>query len=176
MSRPVTRGFGVSLCLLTLLGFGSQGNRAVPGGPDPGPAHDAAFIASFVAGCEQAPPRIRTTLLPGDHPRARPRDAAVASFLAGSAVPGTPRVIAHVELRARSRNTSLGNLMDYARREARRVGGELLVDVRPGEAAPDPRGPGHSPLMLTADIATWNGEISAPAAAPGARGSRSSAR
>jgi len=155
MSSRLLRGFGIASCLLLAVGIGSPDAGVRMGPATPGRAK-TLFIATFVPGCEQAAPRIRTTLVQAGHPKARAGDAGVALYFAGDPVPGAPRVIGHVELRARGRNTSLDNLVEYARREARRVGGDVLVDARPGEARPDPRGPGHSPLMLTADIATSN--------------------
>ena len=109
-----------------------------------------AVIPTFVPGCEVIPPRVRTVTT-GDTRPARPLDAPVDVFLAGRTPPRRFVEIGTVEVTTGNRNTSLGNLLDSARREARRLGGDALVDVRPPT--------GFDPLprtrVLTARVVSW---------------------
>ena len=114
-------------------------------------------IPTFIPGCEQFPPRVTSRYLLSGKPVAHDRFAGVDVFLRGQRPPRPFFVIGDVEVISRSRNTSLGNMVDYASGAARKMGGDAIVDVWPRSAeAPgggrDPRGR-H---MLTAKIVRWS--------------------
>ena len=118
------------------------------------PAFGRALVASFYPGCQVLPPHTTVTMA-GDQAYApRPRDGAVTVHLAGSPPEGRYRVIATIDVLARTRGASLANLIAHAEREARKIGGQMLVDVTPsfaGDGGGDPRR-----IRLTAKIAIWS--------------------
>jgi hypothetical protein len=95
---------------------------------------------TFVPGCELVPPKVSSHYSGPGRPIARARFARVDVFLAGQE-PGQPYVVlGDIDIRARSRNTSLHNLLDYARHEARKLGGDAVVEVRVERAIQTSRG------------------------------------
>src|SRR5262245_17095489 len=88
-------------------------------------------IPSFIPGCEQFPPRVTAHYLVPGEPVAGEPFAEVGVYLRGQEPERRYVVIGDVEVVARSRNTSLWNMIDYASNEARKMGGEAIVDVWP---------------------------------------------
>lgn len=118
---------------------------------------------TFVPGCELTPPKIKSHYSGTGRPIARDPRIRVEVFLAGREPGWDYAVVGDVEVMARSRNTSVINMLDYARREARKLGGDAVVDVRiqqAMEASPDACG--GSPvkgLTLTGKVVTWEGPL-----------------
>jgi len=118
---------------------------------------------TFVPGCELTPPKIRSHYSGTGRPIARDPHVRVEVFLAGQEPGWDYAVVGDVEIRARSRNTSVINMLDYARREAGKLGGDAVVEVRmqhATEASPDACG--GSPvngLALTGKVVTWKGPL-----------------
>jgi hypothetical protein len=136
-TRILCRTVGI-LCLLPAFGFGSSS------------------VLSFVPGCGLLPPKVTSVYTGIGEPIARPRDARVEVFLAGNLPNRLYVELGQLEVLTRSRNTSLDNMLEYAKREARKLGGEAIVDVWPravqSNGRPvDPRGR----RILTAKIVKW---------------------
>lgn len=114
---------------------------------------------TFVPGCELIPPRITTHYVGPGRPMPRDQYAPVDVFLAGKEPGMSYTVLGHVEIRARSRNTSLSNMLDYARREARKLGGDAVVEIRSEQKTQAARGPcAGSPVtrrVLTGTVVRW---------------------
>ncbi len=135
MITRLTRILVASVCLLPAIPL--QGARALDAREDAAVARASEnggsgiflVIPTFISGCEQFPPRVRTTYVGVGKPVPRPRHARVEVFLAGNPPPRPSVVLGEVEVLTRSRNTSLDNLLEYAASEARKLGGDALVDV-----------------------------------------------
>lgn len=69
-------------------------------------------------------------------------------------------VVGRVEVRARSRNSHLDNLLGHAARKARDLGADALVDIVPGESST-----ASGRLVVTANLARWE-RAGAAAATP----------
>jgi uncharacterized protein YbjQ (UPF0145 family) len=114
---------------------------------------------TFVPGCELIPPQTTSHYSRPGRPIARDRFARVDVFLAGDQPGRRYVVIGDVEVVARSRNTSLKNLLEYARRESRKLGGDAVVDVRAPQSAKARRdacgGAPTSRRTLTGTVVTW---------------------
>ena len=109
------------------------------------------FLPTFIPGCELTPPQVTSIYTGEGRPVPRPRDAEVAVFLRGEP-PALPYVVVgEVRVSTASRNTSLQNLVEYASREARRLGGDAIVDVWPRPATGDLAGE----RILTAQVVNW---------------------
>jgi hypothetical protein len=66
------------------------------------------------------------------------------------------RILGKVEVLATSTYTRTDELTDYARRSARRMGGDAIVDVDVQDAASThPRAGERGLLVLTAGVACW---------------------
>ena len=155
MPSPSFRDLLGLLCLLPAIAVGlpASGARSVSGVSAP---RAGGLLATFMPGCEQFSPRVRSTYVGEDKPVPRSQQAPVAVFLSGRDPQRAYIVVGNVEVLARSRNTSLDNLLDHAMREARRLGGDAIVDVVP-RRAPVARGANRAPgrLVLTASVARW---------------------
>lgn len=114
-----------------------------------GPA-TGIVIPTFVPGCELIPPRVSSVYTGKGHPRARRDDARIEVFLAGERPNREFVVVGELEVATGNRNTSLSNLIEYARREARRLGGDAIVDVRPPASTDRP-----GKRVLTAKVVSW---------------------
>lgn len=123
---------------------------ALPG-PGGGPAASAGPVLSFVAACGGRPARVEFEPAVTALPPARPRDANVEVFLAGS--PPSRRYVPLGSLRvtATHRRMSLANVLELARAEARRRGGDALIEVLPAPAHQRSR----PPVMVTAWVVRW---------------------
>jgi len=109
------------------------------------------FIPTFVPGCQLSPPQVKSVYAGEGKPIARPRDWTIEIFLAGDLPKRRYVVVGELQVLTRSRNTSLNNMLEYAAREARKMGGDAIVDVWPRSVSVDPRGP----RILTAKIVNW---------------------
>jgi hypothetical protein len=114
---------------------------------------------TFVPGCELMPPRISSHYTGPGRPVPRDRSAHVDIFLAGHDPERSFVVLGDVEVHARSRNTSLTNMFDYARGEARKLGGDAVVEVRSERETRFARGPcAGAPTTrrtLTGTVVRW---------------------
>jgi hypothetical protein len=155
MPNRTSRVAIASLCLAAAIGVESSpaGVRG-PGSPS-APDHGIPLVATFVSGCQQFPPRVRSIYTAEGRPAPRPRGAIVDVFFAGSPPQRSFAVVGTVEVRARSRNSNIDNLLVYAEREARRLGGDALIEVRPRENFPADRERGARRLVITAEVARW---------------------
>ena len=138
------------LCLLPAIQLGSAPVLAEhPGSPARGLA---PVLPSFLPACEPLPPRTQFFPSGETQPTDRARDANVEVFLAGQSPAREHTVLGEVEVLARSHRTSLNNLLDSARREARKHGGDALMEVRPRAVSSAAR----APLVLTAKVVRWS--------------------
>ncbi len=121
-----------------------------------GPTTRQWFVTSFVPGCEQFVPRVRSEYTAAGRPTPRDASAPVDVYLRGHEPVRPYQVVGKLELLARSRNTSLENLVDHARRTARGMGGDALLETWPRDAASlePPRGE-RGRLYLTASVIRW---------------------
>lgn len=114
---------------------------------------------TFIPGCELIPPKISSHYSGPGRPIARDRYARVDVFLAGESPGRSYVILGDVEIRARSRNTGLGNMLDYARREARKLGGDAVVEIRSQQEIQTGRGPcAGAPATrrtLTGTVVRW---------------------
>lgn len=111
----------------------------------------ALFLPTFIPGCELTPPKVTSVYKGKRQPVARPRDADIEVFLAGDLPERRYVVVGELQVLARNRNTSLHNMLEYAAREARKLGGDAIVDVWPRPASVDPQGE----RILTAKVVNW---------------------
>jgi len=122
------------------------------------PSRGGAFLASSLPACTSGDPRPRleTQAVPGLHLAPRAEMTPVEIFARerpperGYTVVGTVRVVAS------SSRMPIATLEDWARREARRLGGEGLVDLVIDDAAhaSPPAGP-VGLLVLDARVVRW---------------------
>jgi len=137
-------------CLLPAFGI-ATGPVATRAGLAPGRTV-APRPASFIPACEPLPPRIE--FFPSDAvlPAARPRGAHVDVYLAGRNPARPYTVLGEIQMRARNRRTGFRDLIHHAEREARRRGGDALIEVTPDP----PLGRViREPMRLNARIVTW---------------------
>jgi len=123
--------------------------------PDPpGTApHHGFTMASFIPACEPVPPRVESVYTSATHPAARGRFAGVEVFMHGHDPILHYQEIGEVTVSTGSRNVSLWNLIDSAKAEARRMGGEAIIDVFPRPVSDDdPQGA----RVLTAKVVNWS--------------------
>lgn len=136
MARSIPPGLLAGLaCLLPAFGAGPTG---------------APLPASFVRGCEQFPPEVTASRTGAGPAVKRPRNAPVGLHLLGSPPARRYVVVGCVEVRARSRNSNLDNLLGHAARKARELGADALVDIVPGESST-----ASGRLVVTANLARW---------------------
>jgi len=138
----------LSLILLPALGVGAPGRQP-------------AFVASFIHSCDASDPRprLRTNHTAPGRPRPRPASSPVEVFERGRAVPRGHVVIGEVNVLASGSRTPVHELTDCAKRGARRLGGDALVDVSWDDAA-NVRPPAGAVgrLYLTATVVRWEEE------------------
>jgi len=115
---------------------------------------------TFVPGCELTPPKVTSHYVGPGRPIARDHLAGVDVFLAGRMPDRRYVSLGDIEIRARSRNTSVLNLLDYARSEARKLGGDAVVDMRIEQAVQTSRdaraGAPAGRLTLTGQVVRWS--------------------
>lgn len=146
MSRFPTRLLLLALCVLPALGAGFRtGQRAV--------------VASFIYSCDASDPRprLRTNYTAEGKPKARPSSAAVAVFERGHTPDRKYVELGEVNVLASGSHTSVDDLTDWARRGARRLGGDAIVDVSWDDAAHvQPPAGSVGRLYLTATVVRWD--------------------
>lgn len=132
---------------------------AIELGPPPAGAWHAAagarttdpIVASFLPGCETRAPITRFFPSQAAPRPSRRGDAAVAVYLAGRDPGRGYTVLGEIEVQARKRGVRFDDLVEHARREARRRGGDALLGVRPRA---DTATPGAPPAMV-ATVVGW---------------------
>ena len=133
------------ICVLPLLGI------ARPNDP-------SALVASYIPSCDaSAPrPRLRTHFTAAGRPERRPDTAAVAVFERGTPPARQYAVLGDVSVLASGSRTSVEELTRWAKRGARELGGDALVDVQLDDAASakPPAGP-VGLLYLSATVVRW---------------------
>lgn len=142
---PSTRMLLLAFCLLPLFGFSFRGGRP-------------AYVASFISSCDASDPRprLRTHYTAPGRPVARPDSAAVGVYARGAAPPRKYAVIGDVNVLASGSRTSVEELTDWAKRGARRLGGDALVDLSYDDAASvKPAAGPVGQLYLTATVVRW---------------------
>jgi hypothetical protein len=155
MTLPASRLALVALCVLPAVGVGLPGSRPL-------------VVASFIHSCDASDPepRLRTTYTAEGRPRPRPESAAVEVFESGSPPARRYVVIGEVGVLASGSRTPVSELTDWARRGARRLGGDALVELSYDDAASVRPAAGPVGLLyLKATVVRW-----APGDSPGATG------
>lgn len=124
MPLPPNRVLLFACCLLPALAF-------------PLPGRPAAVVATFLPSCDASPPRPRltTTYTAAGRPHAKPADAPVEVFEREADPARRWVALGEVRVLASGPRTSVDDLTDWAKRGARRLGGDALVDVRIDDAA-----------------------------------------
>ena len=89
----------------------------------------ATAIPSFLPGTTIRPYQVRSKYLGPGRPVARPKFAEVDVHFRGQGRPPGGRTIGIVEVSTTNRNVSIQNLIEGAQIQARRFGGDALVDV-----------------------------------------------
>ena len=145
MPLPTHRSMMLALCLLPAVGI----QVLTPQAP---------LIATFMYACESAEPRPRleTRYLAAGKPVARPASALVESFEKGHAPARHYRVVGQVRVLASTVRTDVGTLKDWARKGARKLGGDALVELAIEDAASVvPKAGDVGLLYLTASVVRW---------------------
>jgi hypothetical protein len=122
------------------------------------PATHGSFVASFFYSCGEShhAPRVRTKYTAAGRPAPRPALSPVAIYELGHAPTRRYQILGKVEVLATSTYTRTAELTEYARRSARRMGGDAIVDVDWQDAAStQPRAGEQGLLILTAVVARW---------------------
>ena len=129
---------------------------ALPGLAVESPTTRSWYVASFIPGCEQFGPSVHAEYTSAGRPAPREASAPVDVYLRGHDPARRYQIVGKLELLARSRNTSVENLVDHARRAARGMGGDALLETWPRDAASlePPRGESGR-LYLTASVIRW---------------------
>lgn len=142
---PAFRWLLLALCLAPLVGFARPHARP-------------AVVASFIHSCDASDPRprLRTHFTAAGRPASRPDSATVAVFARAQMPARRYVVLGDVNVLASGSRTSVDELTDWARRGARRLGGDALVDLTWDDAAhvQPPAGP-VGLLYLTATVVRW---------------------
>ncbi|HET9326736.1 MAG TPA: hypothetical protein VFQ05_08190 [Candidatus Eisenbacteria bacterium] len=112
----------------------------------------SCVVLSYIPACELAPPKVSSVYVGDGAPRARSRTSSVDVFLRGDVPRRRYAVVGYVQVLTRSRNASLNDTIARAKAEARRLGGDAIVDVWPRAVPGDTRG-----RLLTAEVARWIG-------------------
>jgi hypothetical protein len=145
MPPSLTRLALLSFCLLPALG------AAVP-------TRHANVVASFIYSCDASDPdpRLRTKWTAPGRPKARPKSSPVEVFQHGEAPARTFVRLGDVNVLASGSRTSVDELTDWAKRGARQLGGDAIVDVSCDDAAHvQPKAGPVGLLYLTATVVRW---------------------
>jgi hypothetical protein len=145
MPLPVPRLVLLTLCLLPAFGVGVAGRPA-------------NVVATFFYSCDASDPdpRLRTTYTAPGRPHARPKSSPVEVFHRGQSPARKYVPIGEVNVLASGSRTSVDQLTDWARRGARQLGGDALVNVAWDDAAQvQPKAGPVGLLYLTATVVRW---------------------
>jgi hypothetical protein len=128
----------------------------MPAIPVRAPVAGAPLVASFMYACESEEPRPTLTTRYSEPGRPKPRDAQapVEVFMSGQVPTRAFRVIGQVRVRANSGRTSTAELVQWTKRGARQLGGDLVVEMVIDDAAALHAGP-VGLLCATARVAQW---------------------
>ncbi len=133
------------LCVLPAIGVGR------PGRP-------AGVVATFLYSCDASnpEPRVRTKFTAQGRARPRPKSASVEVFRRGQPPARAFVAIGTVDVLASGSRTSVDELTEWARKGARRLGGDAIVDVSWDDAASvRPKAGPVGLLYLTANVVRW---------------------
>lgn len=86
-----------------------------------------ALATLFAAGCVMPPPEIKSLYLGSGLPTPRPDSSQVEVFLRSDPPQRAFSSIGEVEITTQRSKRSMANMLDYARREARKLGADALI-------------------------------------------------
>ena len=145
MPLPSPRLALLAFCLLSAIGVGV-------------PTRHTSFVASFMYSCDASDPepRLRTVYTAAGKPRPRSKTSLVEVYSQGQAPDRKYVKIGEVGVLASGSRTPVDVLTDWAKRGARQLGGDAIVDVSWDDAAHvQPKaGPVGLPY-LTATVVRW---------------------
>lgn len=122
------------------------------------PSGHTSVLATFVYACpgSHPAPRVRTRFTVSPRPAARPASSPVAVYSRGQ-VPGRRyRLVGTVDVVAHGHDSSLDELTERARRAARTMGGDAIVEMWWDDAGHTrPQAGEVGDIYLTADVARW---------------------
>lgn len=128
------------------------------------PARHSNVVATFVYSCDASnpDPRVRTTYTAAGRPKPRAKSSTVEVFW-GDKSPAKPYdAIGEVSVLASGPRTSVDDLTEWAKRGARRLGGDAIVNVSYDDAASvKPKAGPVGLLYLTATVVRWVPEVAA---------------
>jgi len=145
MTSPMPRLVLLTCCLLPALGVTV-------------PARNSSLVASFMYSCDASDPqpRLRTKFTATGRPHARPKAFPVEVYAEGQAPARKYVAIGEVSVLASGSRTSVDELTEWARRGARRLGGDAIVNVSWDDAAHvQPKAGPEGLLYLTASVVSW---------------------
>jgi hypothetical protein len=122
------------------------------------PATHSSFVATFFYACGGVhhAPHVRMEYVTAKRSAPRPASSFVEVYDLGQAPTRHYQILGKVEVLASSAHTDIGELKDYARRSARRMGGDAIVEVDVQDAAStQPRAGEQGLLVLRASVARW---------------------
>ena len=94
-----------------------------------------ALLLAVAAGCAMPPPHINSMYTGTGEPVAKPDTATIAVFL-DTAPPERPfSVIGRVEIATDNDKRTMEDMLFYAREEARKLGGDALVNLKNSSAS-----------------------------------------
>ncbi len=135
----------LTFCLLPVLGIGGQ-------------AKHANFVTSFMYSCDASSPdpRLRTTWTAAGNPKPRAKAAFVEVFQHGLPPARKYVPVGAVNVLASSGRMTVDELTQWAKRGARKLGGDAIVDVQCEDAASvQPKAGPVGLLYLTAGVVRW---------------------
>lgn len=135
----------VAFCLLPALGVGVR-------------TPHANFVASFMYACDSSTPdpHLKTRYTAAGKPKPRAKTAFVEVYQAGQAPTRTFIPLGEVSVLANSSRMSVDELTDWARRGARQLGGDAIVEVKVDDAGHvQPKAGDVGVLYLSASVVRW---------------------
>jgi hypothetical protein len=145
MALPLSRFALLTCCLLPAVGVSV-------------PVRHTLVVATFTYACDASnrAPRLRTTFTAAGKPRPRSKSSWVEAFDKGQAPARKYVTIGEVSVLASGPRTSIDELTDWARRGARQLGGDAIVNVSVDDAAHvQPKAGPVGLLCLTASVVSW---------------------
>lgn len=128
------------------------------------PARPSSVVATFMYSCDASnpDPRLRTTWTAEGRPRPRAKSATVEVFWAGKSPAKQYDPIGEVSVLASGPRESVDELTEWAKRGARKLGGDAIVNVSYDDAASvKPKAGPVGLLYLTATVVRWVPEVAA---------------